>query len=207
MLPSSTPRDPGATSPDRAVERCGALRAVGDLLAGGQPACGLAMALAALYVRALHSEQIHGRAGGQRSCEGLRCLGPRRELAAASATVLDISLCAFSGRLGTDEPGQRLWRDPQPHHCARRPYGTGLLVAVLINGAQERCAEPRLRSQDRATQLCAAGREPVPGAVREGGTVSLNSRRKPSTNDPKGVCGMLFSLSSVRSALPMCDSA
>ena len=81
------------------------------------------------------------------------------------ATVRDISLHAFPGRLEPDEPGQRIWPDPEPQDRAGRPLRERPARGRADQRAQERCAEPGLRSQDRAAKLRAARRELVSGAV------------------------------------------
>jgi len=35
--------------------------------------------------------------------------------------------------LGAEQPGQRVWRHPQPQDRSAGRYGNGLLVAVFIN--------------------------------------------------------------------------
>ncbi len=89
---------------------------------------------------------------------------------------------ALSGRLGPDEPGQRIWSHSQPQDCTGRPLRQRLAGGRADQRPQERRAEPGLRSQDRAVELCAAGRELVSGTV--GQRVSRSASQRGEDHGP-----------------------
>ena len=105
------------------------------LVAGGRPACGLAVELEPLCVRAKHGEQFYDRARSQRSAEGLWRLGSRQELAAASTAITVFILSTGSRTIGgRPAPTTNTVLFTATRLPSRGTTATAVLVAILING-------------------------------------------------------------------------
>ena len=76
-----------------------------------------------------------------------------------------LSLRALPGRLEPHQPRQRIRRHQEPQDRGGRALRQQPAGGRAHQRPQDRCARSLLRTQDRPTQLRAARREPVPGAV------------------------------------------